>query len=143
MSSPIRILVLCTANRCRSQMAQGWLQHCGGDAVEVHSAGTRPRSVHPLAVQVMAEASIDISHHRGDHVDQYVSEDFDWVITVCDAARESCPVFPGARQTMHHAFQDPDAAEGDEAQRLEVFREVRDAVGVWAKDFLKTSLQND
>ncbi len=95
---PSRLLVICTGNRARSQMAHGWLRSLGGDNVEVTSAGTNPNGVHPMAVRVMDEVGIDISSHTSDHVDQYVEDDFDLVITVCDSARESCPVIPGAKR---------------------------------------------
>ena len=109
---PFRILVVCTGNRARSQMAHGWMRHLGGSRVRVESAGTQPKGVHPMAIRVMAEVGIDLSTHTSDHVDRYVGEDFDLVVTVCDSARESCPVFPGAKRVIHHAFEDPD--RGDE-----------------------------
>ena len=90
-AKPARILVICTANRARSQMAHGWLRHLGGARAEVESAGTEPKGVHPLAVQVMAEEGIEISRHTPIHVDRYAAQDFDLVLTVCDSARESCP----------------------------------------------------
>ncbi|MEM9753059.1 MAG: arsenate reductase ArsC [Planctomycetota bacterium] len=133
-----RYLVLCTANRCRSQMAHGWLARLGGDAVEVFSAGTKPGGVHPLSVKVMAEAGIDIAGHTSDHVDVYADQTFDAVITVCDSAKEACPVFPGAKRTIHHAFPDPDDKTGakSEAELLPVFRDVRDQIRDWAEAFL-------
>ncbi|MEL7088350.1 MAG: arsenate reductase ArsC, partial [Planctomycetota bacterium] len=91
-----RYLVLCTGNRCRSQMAHGWLAHLGGDTVEVYSAGTQPKGVHPLSIEFMHDAGIDIGHHTSDHVSAYLDQDFDAVVTVCDHAKEACPVFPGA-----------------------------------------------
>ena len=94
MATPYRILVICTGNRARSQMAHGWLAHLGGPGLAVSSAGTEPKGVHPLAVRVMAEVGIDISGHTSDAVDCYADQDFDLVITVCDDAREQCPVFP-------------------------------------------------
>ncbi|MBI1337619.1 MAG: arsenate reductase ArsC [Phycisphaera sp.] len=133
----LRLLVLCTANRCRSQMAEGWLRHLGGKHVEVHSAGVKPSVVHPLAVKVMKEVSIDLTDHRSKHVEEYLGQDFDCVVTVCDSARETCPVLPGAKRTVHHSFPDPDKATGDESQVLEVFRDVRDQIGRWAEGFLQ------
>ncbi len=123
-----RYLVLCTGNRCRSQMAHGFLQRAMPDA-EIFSAGTQPKGVHPTAIQVMNEAGIDISGHTSDHVDQYRDEAFDAVITVCDAAKEACPIFPGAKRTIHHSFDDPDGQATDE------FRRVRDEIKAWAKQF--------
>jgi len=133
-----RYLVLCTANRCRSQMAHGWLSHLGGNAVRVYSAGTKPGGVHPLSIKVMAEAGVDISQHTSDHVDTYAGDDFDAVITVCDSAKEACPVFPGAKRTLHQPFPDPDDKTGtkSEAELLPVFRDVRDQIRDWAADFV-------
>ena len=105
---PVRILVICTGNRARSQMAHGWLRQIGGDRVAVCSAGTVPKGVHPIAIGVMSEVEIDISAHSSDHVDRYLEDEFDLVLTVCDSARESCPVFSRARRTVHQSFEDPD-----------------------------------
>ena len=126
---PFRILVICTGNRARSQMAQGWLRHLGGARVEVDSAGTDPKGVHPLAIRVMADVGIDISESTSDRVDTYVGKNYDLVLTVCDAARESCPVFPGARRLMHRAFEDPDYPWMSESELTDVFRRVRDEIG--------------
>lgn len=123
-----RVLVLCTGNSARSQMAEALLRHLAGDAVEVASAGTQPSIVHPLAVRAMAERGVDISAQRSKHLDEMTDRAFDWVITVCDNAAESCPVFPGATRRLHWSFPDPAAAEGDEDQRLDAFRRVRDAL---------------
>ncbi|MEM1098413.1 MAG: arsenate reductase ArsC [Planctomycetota bacterium] len=133
-----RYLVLCTANRCRSQMAHGWLAHLGGEDVEVFSAGTKPGGVHPLSIRVMAEAGVDIAGHTSDPVNLYLDQDFDAVVTVCGSAKEACPVFPGAKRTIHHAFPDPDDKTGakTEEQLLPVFRDVRDQIKRWAKTFL-------
>jgi len=126
MSKP-RVLILCTGNSCRSQMGEGWVRHDLGDRVEVHSAGTRPSFVHPRAVQVMGEAGVDLSTHASKSVEALRTLPFDLVVTVCDAAREACPVFPGAKKTVHHAFEDPvHAGMGDDA--LPVFRRVRDDI---------------
>ena len=124
-----RVLVICTGNRARSQMAEGWLRHLGGAGVEVDSAGTDPKGVHPLAIRVMAEVGIDISGHTSDHVDRYVREDYDVVVTVCDTAKEICPVFPGARRLLHRAFEDPDYSSMSERELTGVFRRVRDEIG--------------
>lgn len=123
-----RVLVLCTGNSARSQMAEGLLRHLAGDSVEVASAGTRPSSVHPLAVRAMAERGIDISRQRSKAVGEMTGRSFDWVITVCDHAAESCPVFPGETRRVHWSFPDPAAVDGDEEARLDAFREVRDAL---------------
>ncbi|MEM8782517.1 MAG: arsenate reductase ArsC [Planctomycetota bacterium] len=141
MTTTKRYLVLCTANRCRSQMAHGWLAHFGGEDVEVFSAGTKPGGVHPLSIRVMAEAGVDISGHTSDHLDAYLKQDFDAVVTVCDSAKEACPVFPGAKRTIHRAFPDPDDKTGTktEAELLPVFRGVRDQIRDWADAFWKSA----
>ena len=133
----MRILVICTGNRARSQMAHGWLEHLADGRAEIRSAGTEPKGVHSLATRVMAEAGIDISHHTSDHVDQYVDEGFDLVLTVCDSARESCPVFAGARRTIHRSFEDPDYPDLDEAGLTEVFRRIRDEIGDYVVELLR------
>ena len=108
-------------------MGEGWVRHLLGDRVEVHSAGTRPSFVHPRAIQVMGEAGVDLSSHTSKSVETLRTLPFDLVVTVCDSAREACPFFPGAKKTVHHAFEDPaHAGEGDEA--LPVFRRVRDEI---------------
>ena len=131
-----RILVICTGNRARSQMAHGWLNHLGGVRVAVDSAGTNPRGVHTLAMQVMAEVGIDISGHTSDHVDRYADGDYDLVITVCDAARETCPVLPGAKRTLHRGFADPDRPELDDEALVAVFRQTRDEIGDYCRKLL-------
>lgn len=128
-AKPIRVLILCTGNSARSQMAEGWLRHFGGPRYEVHSAGTDPAErVNPLAVRAMAEVGVDISDHYPKHLGRYLRERFDHVITVCDRANETCPVFPGAGRRTHWSFEDPAAAEGGEEERLRVFRRVRDEI---------------
>jgi thioredoxin type arsenate reductase len=117
----VRVLFLCTHNSARSQMAEGILRHLGQEKVEVHSAGTVATRVHPLAVAAMAEKSIDISGQRSKHLEEFSGQDFDFVVTVCDNARESCPVFPGAPERIHWSIADPSAVEGDEAKRLRAF----------------------
>ena len=136
-----RILVICTGNRARSQMARGWLRHLGGSRVEVESAGTQPKGVHPLAVRVMAESGIDISRHSSDHVDHYAVQDFDLVITVCDSAHKNCPVFPSAKRLLHHGFEDPDRPGMDEAELAKMFRDVRDEIGVFVRELVETELR--
>ena len=137
MSDRKRVLILCTGNSARSQMAEGLLRHLGGGRFEVESAGTRPGYVRPEAVEVMREVGIDISGHRSKSVEEFAGQEFDAVITVCDNARESCPVFPGRTERVHWSFDDPAAAEGDEATRLAVFRRVRDEIREWAGEFIR------
>jgi arsenate reductase len=123
-TDPIRVIFVCTGNSARSQMAEAILRREGGDAFEVVSAGVDPRGVHPLTVRVLAEAGIDISGARSKSVNDYLGQPFDYVVTVCDRARESCPYFPGGRETLHWGFDDPAEAEGSEAERLAVFNRV-------------------
>lgn len=134
-----KVLILCTGNSARSQMAEGLLRHDGGDRYQVFSAGTRPGRVNPLAIQAMQEIGIDISGHRSKSVDEFSGREFDYVITVCDNARESCPVFPGETRTIHWSFEDPAAAQGDDAKRLAVFRRIRDEIRQRLRGFIDSS----
>jgi arsenate reductase len=128
-----RVLILCTGNSARSQMAEGLLKHDAGDHSEVESAGTRPGHVRPEAIAVMKELGIDISGHRSKHVQDFERESFDYVLTVCDNAKESCPVFPGHLNRIHKGFEDPAGLQGTEEERLSLFRRVRDEI----RDYLK------
>lgn len=130
-----RILILCTGNSARSQMAEGLLRHDAGNRFEVHSAGTRPGHVRPEAITVMAELGIDLTGHRSKNVDEFAGRQFDIVLTVCDNARESCPVFPASRM-VHHSFDDPAALEASEAERLTLFRRVRDEIRHFLADLV-------
>ncbi|PJF21902.1 MAG: hypothetical protein CUN56_08740 [Phototrophicales bacterium] len=121
-----KVLILCTANSARSQMAEGLLRHLAGDRFEVYSAGTKPSIVNPFAIQAMAQRGIDISNHQSKHLDQYRSQQFDYVITVCDHAAETCPIFPGKAKRIHWSFPDPAAVNGDDATILQSFIHVRD-----------------
>src|SRR5580765_4663343 len=123
-----RVLILCTGNSARSQMAEGLLRSFGGDRFEVLSAGTKPSAVRPEAIAVMSELGIDISSQRSKHVREFDGQHFDYVITVCDNANESCPIFPDDTKRIHWSFPDPAAVEGSEAERLAAFRGVRDAL---------------
>jgi arsenate reductase len=123
-----RVLVLCTGNSARSQMAEGLLRYDAGDRFEVASAGTHPSIVRPEAVAVMRELGIDISGHRSKSVDEYTGQPFDIVLTVCDNAREACPLFPGTGTRLHRGFTDPAAVQGSESERLAAFRTVRDEI---------------
>ena len=126
MRNKKRVLILCTGNSARSQMAEGLLRHNAGDRFEVESAGTKASFVRPEAIAVLRELGIDISRHHSKNVNEFEGQDFDYVITVWDHARESCPMFFGRAEKLHHDFEDPAAAEGSEAERLAVFRRVRD-----------------
>jgi len=129
MSDKKRVLILCTGNSARSQMAEGWLRSLGGGRFEVYSAGTRPSTVRPEAVEAMREVGVDIASHRTKSVEEFAGREFDYVITVCDNARESCPVFPGKTERIHWGFDDPAAVEGGWDERLAAFRRVRDEIG--------------
>jgi arsenate reductase len=122
------VLFLCTHNAARSQMAEGLLRRLGGDRFEVTSAGTEARGVNPLATRAMAEIGVDLRGHTSKTLDRFVGERWDHVITVCDGANESCPVFPGAAARLHWSFDDPSGATGTEEERLAVFRRVRDEI---------------
>lgn len=132
----LRVLFLCTHNSARSQMAEALLRQHGGDAVEVYSAGSEPGRVHPLAVKAMAETGIDIANADSKHLDQFVGQDFDYVITVCDRANETCPVFPGDPERIHWSFDDPSAATGSEEERLKAFRDVRNLLNMRLQNWL-------
>ncbi len=123
-----KVLFLCTENSCRSQMAEGILQDLRGNEFEVFSAGTRHSVVNPIAIKVMAEIGIDISGHRSKSVEEFQGTNFDFVITTCDAARETCPVFPGKARHLHWSFNDPAEARGSEEEILSAFRKVRDEI---------------
>jgi len=135
MGSRPRVLILCTGNSARSQMAEGLLRHDADDRFEVSSAGTKPSSVRPEAITVMRELGIDLSGHRSKHVDEFGAQQFDYVLTVCDNARESCPLFPGRAVRLHHSFDDPAIVEGSEAERLAAFRRVRDELRQYLRNF--------
>lgn len=130
----MRILVLCTGNSCRSQMAEAYLRHFLSSGAEVVSAGTHPQGLHPRAVQVMAEDGLDIHRHTSDSVEDYAGQAFDLVFTVCDAAREQCPVFPGGGRRLHESFPDPAKATGSEDEVLEAFRHTRDAIKAYCRE---------
>ncbi len=133
-----RVLILCTGNSARSQMAEGLLRHDAGERFEVESAGTKPGIVRPEAIAAMQELDIDISGHRSKHVDEFEGQRFDYVITVCDNAKEGCPVFFGAAKKLHHSFDDPPpASEGTDGERMAIFRRVRDELRAYLADFAK------
>src|SRR3974390_1706606 len=123
-----RVLILCTGNSARSQMAEGLLRHDAGERFEVASAGTKPSYVRPEAVAVMREIGIDISAHRSKSVDEFAGQAFDYVVTVCDNARDSCPVFPRGTSRLHWSLEDPAAVQGSEVERLAAFRRIRDQI---------------
>ncbi len=134
-----RILVLCTGNSCRSQMAEGYLRNLAGKRFEVISAGLEPGIVNPRAIMVMKEDGVDISHHTSKDVTQFIGQKFDYIITVCDNAKEQCPYFPGFAERIHWSYEDPAAANGTEAEILAVFRKVRDQIKDNIQKFLTTT----
>lgn len=140
MSDKKRVLILCTGNSARSQMAEGLLRHDAGERFAVESAGTKPGGVRPEAIAVMRELGIDISGHRSKHVDEFEGQEFDYVITVCDNAREACPVFFGSAQKLHRDFDDPVELAGSEEHRLAAFRRVRDELRAFLGEFSKSAL---
>ena len=135
-----KILVLCTGNSCRSQIAEGYLRYFAGDKAEVYSAGVETHGVNPRAIQVMQEDGIDISSHSSNHVDEYRDMDFDYVITVCDHAKERCPYFPSRAKKLHYNFPDPAKAGGTEEQVMQQFRVVRDMIKQYSKAFVADQL---
>ena len=130
-----RVLVLCTGNSARSQMAEGLLRHDAEDRFDVESAGTKPGQVRPEAIAAMREIGIDISSHRSKHVDEFQNQPFDYVLTVCDNAKETCPIYPGQTNRIHHSFEDPAAVQGSEEERLAAFRRVRDQIRDYLRNF--------
>lgn len=138
MSDRKRVLILCTGNSARSQMAEGILRHIAGNDFEVASAGVAPSRVRPEALKVMGEVGIDISGHRSKSVDEFLGQEFDYVITVCDNANEQCPIFPRKTKRTHWSFEDPAAVQGDEPARLAVFRRVRDEIKARLQAFIRS-----
>jgi arsenate reductase (thioredoxin) len=127
-NEPTRVLFVCTHNSARSQMAEGMVRAWGGDRFEASSAGTEASQVRPEAIEVMREIGIDISGHRSKSITPFIGEAFSWIITVCDDARETCPVVPGAEQQAHWSIDDPSAVEGSAEERLAAFRTARDII---------------
>lgn len=136
-----RVLILCTGNSVRSQMAEGLLRRLAQGRAEVQSAGTHPSLVHPLAIRVMAELGVDLAAHRSKSVQEFLGQRFDYVIMVCDSAKEACPVFPGAPTRLHWSTPDPTALGATEAERLQAFRQVRDGLAERLREFVATHLQ--
>lgn len=135
-----RILVLCTANKCRSQITEGYLRHFAGVRAEVHSAGLIASSVHPMAIATMAEDGIDISGHSSNGMDQYLGMEFDFVLTVCDMSREQCPWFPAEAVHLHEDFPDPSIATGTEEEIRAAFAASRDLIRDYCRDFVAQRL---
>ncbi|MEY4203687.1 MAG: hypothetical protein RL013_1390 [Bacteroidota bacterium] len=135
-----KILVLCTGNSCRSQIAEGYLRHFADGRAEVYSAGVETHGVNPRAIAIMKEDGIDISGHTSNHVDEYRDIDFDFVITVCDNALERCPYFPTNARKFHYNFPDPAKATGSEEEIMASFRAVRELVKAYSRDFIEKNI---
>jgi arsenate reductase len=134
----LKVLFLCTGNSCRSQMAEGWARHLKSDCIEPFSAGVAPYRLSERALQAMAEAGVDISDQYSKHLEDLAGLDFDYVITVCDNAREQCPIYPGKTKMIHHAFEDPMFAVGTAEQIMAEFRRIRDQI----RDFVAAMPEN-
>lgn len=135
-----KVLVLCTGNSCRSQIAEGYLRFFAKDKAEIYSAGIETHGVNPKAIETMKEDGIDISHHTSNNVDEYSNIDFDFVITVCDNANEACPVFPSKAKKFHQNFPDPAKAKGSEEEIRKEFRKVREMIKGYCDNFVKENL---
>ena len=135
-----KILVLCTGNSCRSQIAEGYLRKYAGGKAEVYSAGIETHGVNPKAIQIMKEDGIDISNNTSNHINEYRDINFDFVITVCDHAKEACPFFPSNAKKFHYNFPDPAKASGSEEEIMNHFREVRELIKDYSKQFVKSNL---
>jgi arsenate reductase len=135
-----KILVLCTGNSCRSQIAEAYLRHFAQGRAEVFSAGVETHGVNPRAIAIMKEDGIDISHHTSNNIEEYRNIPFDFVITVCDNAKERCPFFPTTAQKFHHNFPDPAKATGTEEQIMDTFRTVRNMIKSYCRDFIEANL---
>jgi arsenate reductase (thioredoxin) len=136
-----KVLVLCTGNSCRSQMAHGFLSRLAPSGTEIYSAGVETHGVNPKAIESMREIGIDISHHTSNLMEEYTSIDFDYIITVCDNAKERCPYFPSSAVKFHHNFPDPYGAKGTKAEIADTFNAVRDLIEVYCKEFVSAYLR--
>jgi len=136
-----KILVLCTGNSCRSQIAEGYLRHFAKDEASIYSAGVETHGLNPRAIAIMKEDGLDISHHTSNNVDEYFDIDFDYVITVCDNAKERCPYFPTKAQKFHHNFPDPAKAAGTEEEIMAEFRAVREMIKAYSQQFIEEHIE--
>jgi arsenate reductase len=136
------VLILCTGNSCRSQIAEGYLRHFAGDKANMYSAGIETYGVNPKAIEIMKRDGIDISKHTSNNINEYLDIDFDFVITVCDNAKESCPYFPTKAIKLHYNFPDPAKAKGTEVEVMEQFREVRDMIRKYIQNFVNENLKS-
>jgi arsenate reductase len=131
-----RVLILCTGNSCRSQIAEGYIRNYRGESLEVYSAGIETHGVNPKAISIMKEDGIDISSHTSNHISEYYNIEFDYVITVCDNAKENCPYFPSKAKMLHYNFKDPAKATGSEEDIMQQFRKVRDEIKAYCRKFV-------
>jgi len=136
-----RVLFLCTGNSCRSQMAEGFLRHLGGDRFDAYSAGTNPTQVNPLSIEAMKELDIDISAQKSKPASEFIGQKFDYLITVCDNAKQTCPAFAGGYTKFHWNLKDPAEAEGREEEKMAIFRELRDKIRVKIEEFIDNCAQ--
>lgn len=136
-----KVLVLCTGNSCRSQIAEGYLRAFAGDKAEIYSAGIETHGVNPRAIEIMKRDGIDISAHTSNNINEYMDVDFDYVITVCDNAKESCPYFPTKAVKLHYNFPDPAKATGTGEQIMEAFREVREEIRNYVRNFVNENFR--
>lgn len=138
-----KVLFICTHNSARSQMAEGFLNHLYGNDYEAYSAGTEPSEVHSFAITVMREVGIDISHHSSKSAVPFLDQDMDYVVTVCDRARQTCPFFPGGKKILHKSFEDPSQIKGSQEEALETFRRVRDEIKTWIEETFRDSKSSE
>ncbi|MBB6108482.1 arsenate reductase ArsC [Mucilaginibacter lappiensis] len=136
------VLVLCTGNSCRSQIAEGYLRYFAGNKATIYSAGIETHGVNPRAIEIMKRDGVDISHHTSNNVNEYLNIDFDYVITVCDNAKESCPYFPTKAVKLHYNFPDPAKATGTEEEIMEQFRQVRELIRQYTQNFVNENLKS-
>lgn len=136
------ILVLCTGNSCRSQIAEGYLRYFAGNKANIYSAGIETHGVNPKAIEIMKRDGIDISGHTSNNIDEYLDIPFDYVITVCDNAKESCPYFPTEAIKLHHNFPDPAKVKGTDEEIMEQFREVREMIRQYTRNFVNENLKD-
>lgn len=136
----LNILVLCTGNSCRSQLAEGYLKHFAAGKANIYSAGVEVHGVNPKAIKVMADDGIDISSHTSNHIDEYQNINFDKIITVCDNAKERCPYFPSQAEKFHHNFPDPAKARGSEQEVFDQFIAVRELIKKYSQEFVQTEI---
>ena len=142
MTSPIRVLFVCSGNSARSILAEALLRHHGGSNFEVHSAGTEPKGINPLTERVLDEAGLDHDWARSKSVSEYLGQTFDYVVTVCDQARQSCPVFPGVHETLHWGYEDPAAVVGTDKERLNAFRSTLTMMAGRIQTFITVAQRN-